>query len=181
MARTRAASRDAGQIPAARYDSKQTPPPLLGLEQPPWHRRIPPDLLTDQAVVRFFKVVLGGTPRWTRPSTKATCQPEKPESSQVKTWGSASTLGVELGHPRCLSSNRSEPVARKNVRNVADTGTRGGGCCCQQNGRFELGQKKCGSIPTCHRVIHRSLASLCKDREYASNHLSNRPRDPTRA
>ena len=35
-----------------------------------------------------------GTPFCTRPSTKATCQPEKPENWYVETWGSASTLGL---------------------------------------------------------------------------------------
>ncbi len=74
-----------------------------------------------------------GWPRWTRPSTNASCQLEKPESSQVKTWGSASTLGVELGPPRCLSSNRRECPARKNVRNVADTGAPERRRCCQRN------------------------------------------------
>jgi hypothetical protein len=34
-------------------------------------------------------------PSWTGLSTNASCQPEKPESSQAKTRGSASTLGVE--------------------------------------------------------------------------------------
>ena len=46
-------------------------------------------------------------------STDATCQPEKPESSQVKTWGSASTLGGELAPPRCLSSNRREHMGAR--------------------------------------------------------------------
>jgi hypothetical protein len=38
--------------------------------------------------------MIGGTPRWTGLSTNASCQPEKPENSQMKTWGSASTLGL---------------------------------------------------------------------------------------
>ena len=63
----------------------------------------------------------------------------------MKTWGSASTLGVELGPPRCLSSNRRERAARKNLRNVGDTCEGDAGCCCQQNSRSELGQKGCGS------------------------------------
>src|ERR1035437_3932826 len=87
----------------------------------------------------------GGTPRWTRLSTNHSCQPEKPENSQVKTWGSASTLGVELGPPRCLSSNRRERTARKTLRNVEDTCEGDAGCCCQQTSRSELGQKGVGS------------------------------------
>ena len=52
---------------------------------------------------------IGGTPRWTRPSTNASCQPDKLDNSRVKTWGSASTLGVELAPPRRVSSNGREP------------------------------------------------------------------------
>ena len=37
-------------------------------------------------------------PRWTGLSTNASCQPEKLENSQVQTWDSTSTLGVELAH-----------------------------------------------------------------------------------
>jgi hypothetical protein len=90
----------------------------------------------------------GGCPRLTLLSTNASCQLEKPENSQVKAWGSTSTLGVELAPPRCLSSNWRERAARESLRNVADRGERGGGCCCQQNGRFELGQKSSGSPKT---------------------------------
>jgi hypothetical protein len=88
---------------------------------------------------------LGGTPRWTGPSTNHSCQPETQENSQVKTWASASTLGVELGPPRCLSSNRRERAAKKNLRNVGDTGEGDAGRCCQQNSHSELGQKGSGS------------------------------------
>jgi len=63
----------------------------------------------------------------------------------VKTWGSASTLGVELGPPRCLSSNRRERAARKSLRNVRDTREEEAGRCCQQKSHSELGQKGSGS------------------------------------
>ena len=66
----------------------------------------------------------------------------------MKTWGSASTLGVELGPPRCLSSNRRERAARKNLRNVGDTGEGDAGRSGQQNSRSELGQKYSGSPKT---------------------------------
>jgi len=89
--------------------------------------------------------VVGWHPGWTRLSTSASCQPEKPENSQVKTWGSASTLGAELAPPRCLSSNRRECAAWKHLRNVADTDEEDAGRCCQQNRHSELGQKCSGS------------------------------------
>ena len=97
-----------------------------------------------------------GWPRWTGLSTNASCQLEKPESSQVKTWGSASTLGVELAPPRCLSSNRRERAARKNLRNVGDTGEGDCRCCCQQNSRPELGQNGSGSPAWIRTTIHGS-------------------------
>ncbi len=50
----------------------------------------------------------GGSPLWTRPPTNASCQPEKPESSQAETSGSVTTLRVELTPPRNLSSNRRD-------------------------------------------------------------------------
>src|ERR1035437_1172892 len=89
-------------------------------------------------------------------STNATCQPEKLENSQVKTWGSASTLGVELGPPRCVSSNRRARTARENLRNVEDTCEGAAGCCCQQNSRSELGQKGVGSPARIRTSIHGS-------------------------
>jgi hypothetical protein len=46
-------------------------------------------------------------PRWTRLSTNGSCQSEKPENPQVKTRGSASTLGVELD-PRDTSLPNGE-------------------------------------------------------------------------
>jgi hypothetical protein len=66
----------------------------------------------------------------------------------VKTWGSASTLGVELGPARYLSSNQRERATRKNVRNVADTGEVNGGRYCQRNAALELGRKGTGSPKT---------------------------------
>ena len=84
-------------------------------------------------------------PLWTGLSTKASCQPEKPENSQVKTWGAGLNPGVELGPPQNLSSNQRDGMARKNLRNVADTGEGTGGRCCQQNRRPRLGQKGTGS------------------------------------
>ena len=74
----------------------------------------------------------------------------------MKTWGSASTLGVELGPPRCLSSNRRERTARENLRNVGDTGEEDAGRCCQQNSRSELGQKCSGSPAWIRTTIHGS-------------------------
>ena len=53
--------------------------------------------------------------------------------------------GVERAPPQSLSSNRREPVARENLRNVADTGNMAGGGCCQQHGRNQLGQGIAGS------------------------------------
>ena len=66
----------------------------------------------------------------------------------MKTWGSASTLGVELGPARCLSSNRRERKARENLRNVADTCEVDRWRSCQRNRRLELGQKTIGSPET---------------------------------
>jgi hypothetical protein len=66
----------------------------------------------------------------------------------VKTWASASTLGVERAPPRNFSSNERERAARQNPRNVADTGEVNDGRCCQQNTRYELGQKGAGSPKT---------------------------------
>jgi len=92
-----------------------------------------------------FSTVQGGTPLWTRPSTNATCQPEKPESPQVKTWGSASTLGVDRAPPRNLSSNQRERATCRNVRNVGDTVEVTGRRCCQQKACSELGLQSTGS------------------------------------
>src|ERR1035437_4735563 len=46
--------------------------------------------------------------------------------------------GVELAPLRSLLSNSRDRRARKNLRNVADTGRGGGRRCCQGNGRVEL-------------------------------------------
>ena len=78
----------------------------------------------------------------------------------METWGSAATLGVELAPPRCLSSNRRERAARKNLRNVADTDEGDGGCCCQQNSRSELGQKGTGSP---ENVVSNHLSTVFGD------------------
>lgn len=107
-------------------------------------------------ITAAVNVAEGGCPRLTLLSTNASCQLEKPENSQVKAWVSTSTLGVELAPPRCLSSNWRERAARESLRNVADRGERGGGCCCQQNGRFELGQKSSGSPAWIRTTIHGS-------------------------
>src|ERR1035437_1804362 len=74
-------------------------------------------------------------------STNASCQPEKPENSQVETWGSAATRGVELAHPRCHSSNRRERGARKNPRNVADTDEGGAGAAVNKTAVLSWGKK----------------------------------------
>ena len=86
-------------------------------------------------------------------STNASCQPEKPENSQVKTWGSASTQGLSA-HPRMTSLPTGEnPATRENLRNVGDTGKVGGGRCCQQDRRMELGQEWCGSALWIRTVV----------------------------
>jgi hypothetical protein len=82
-----------------------------------------------------------GTPRCAGPSTNASCQPEQRENSQAKTWGSAPTPGGKLAPPRNRSSNRRKRAARKNLRNVADTGETGGGRCCQQERTWSWGWK----------------------------------------
>jgi Protein of unknown function (DUF3489) len=48
----------------------------------------------------------------------------------MKTRGSASTVGVQLGAPRCLSSNRRKSAERKSHRNVANTVEKGRARCC---------------------------------------------------
>jgi hypothetical protein len=63
-----------------------------------------------------------GCPPWTGPSTKAPCQPEKPESSQPNARAPGWTLGVERAPATLLLSNRVEVVGPKSPRNVADTG-----------------------------------------------------------
>jgi hypothetical protein len=88
---------------------------------------------------------------------KPSCQPEKPENSQVKTWDSASTLGVELAPPRNLASNRRKRAVPKTLRNVAYTGEDDGWRCCQQNRRLELGQKWFGSP---ENVVSNHLSKL---------------------
>jgi hypothetical protein len=56
----------------------------------------------------------------------------------MKTWGPASTPGVECATLRIKVSNRREGAERKNPRNVADTGNGGDRRCCQGNGRGNL-------------------------------------------
>ena len=53
--------------------------------------------------------------------------------------------GVELAPPRSLISNWRDRAARKNLRNVADTGNGGGGRCRQDNGPVNLGRRQAGS------------------------------------
>ncbi len=81
-------------------------------------------------------------PGWTGLSTNASCQLEKPESSHVKTWGSPSTVGVERALPGSLSSNWRDCAARKNLRNVADTGEKTDRGCCQQNRPLRVRREK---------------------------------------
>src|ERR1022692_3556046 len=57
-------------------------------------------------------------------------------------WGSAATRGVELAPPRCLSSNRRERAAGKNLRNVADTDEGDARRCCQQKQPLGVGAEK---------------------------------------
>ena len=59
----------------------------------------------------------------------------------MKTWGSASTLGLS-SHPRdASSSNRRERAARKNLRNVGDTGEGDGGAAVNKTGPRSWGRK----------------------------------------
>jgi hypothetical protein len=58
---------------------------------------------------------IAGTPRWTGLSTNATCQPEKPENSQVKTRGAASTSGLSL-HPQGASPPTGENPQHARMR-----------------------------------------------------------------
>jgi len=53
--------------------------------------------------------------------------------------------GVASVAPRDLSSNRRESTARKNLRNVADTGAAAVARCCQENHGSELGWRQFGS------------------------------------
>jgi hypothetical protein len=78
-------------------------------------------------------------PRWTGPSTNGSCQLEKPENSQVKTWGSTSTPGVETATPRSLRSNWRNRRVHNNLRNVGDTGEEDANRCCQENRPFGFG------------------------------------------
>src|SRR5271169_2409826 len=83
-----------------------------------------------------LKGVGRGTPGWAGLSTNASCQPEKPENSHLKTRGPAST--IMRAHPRMTSLPTGEsPATRENLRNVGDTGDRGGERCCQQSRRLE--------------------------------------------
>jgi hypothetical protein len=94
------------------------------------------------------KVVESGGTFWIGPSTNATCQPEKPEkpeNQQVNTWGVGHNLGVQIGHPRNLSSNGREGAARKNLRNVGDTGTARKSNAVKQNAPSELARRRLGS------------------------------------
>jgi hypothetical protein len=50
-------------------------------------------------------------------STKASCQPEKPENSQVKTWGSVSTLGLNASS-RDASLPTGENAGRGKTREM---------------------------------------------------------------
>ena len=56
--------------------------------------------------------VPAATPRWTGPSTNASCQLEKAENWYAKTWGPASTPGVECATPRIIVSSGREGAAR---------------------------------------------------------------------
>lgn len=68
----------------------------------------------------------------------------------METWGSASTLGVELAPPRNLSSNQRERAARQNPRNVVDTGEVNGCRSRQENAPVELGQNPRGTPKSGH-------------------------------
>ena len=119
----------------------------------------------DDVTTRTFTVVINwmdplrrdrGTPAWTGLSTNATCQPEKPENSHLKTWGSGLNPGVVSAAPRDFTSNRRESTARKNLRNVADTGAAAVARCCQENHGSELGWKQYGSPAWIRTTIHGS-------------------------
>ena len=91
---------------------------------------------------RSSKTRILGLAQWTGSSTNASCQPEKPEKSQLKALGPASPLGVDRATQRYVISNEREPSARKNLRNAGDAGKAdkaGNQRCRQQKRRFKLG------------------------------------------
>ena len=79
----------------------------------------------------------------------------------MKTRGSASTLGFASAAPHDLSSNRRESPARKNLRNVADTGAWDAWCCCQENHGSELEWQQYGSPKT---MVSNYLSGLWPER-----------------
>lgn len=74
------------------------------------YRRAPkiPPVAPEQSVPASRFV----TPRWTGPSTNASCQLEKAENWYPETWGPASTPGVEYATPRIIVSNKRGTAAR---------------------------------------------------------------------
>lgn len=70
-------------------------------------RRVEADVEKAGAAVvaRMMLLVAGflasaGAPRWTLPSNNQTCQPEKPESSHLKSWPPRLNPGVARALPR---------------------------------------------------------------------------------
>jgi hypothetical protein len=63
-----------------------------------------------------WKSRVPGSPACTKPSTNASCQQEKAENWYAKTWGPASTPGVECATPRIEVSNEREGAARNRRR-----------------------------------------------------------------
>src|SRR6266849_4535031 len=95
-------------------DDMMTCPPLTELPFP--CASIP--MWGNAVFVSLLNRVELGSPRLTLLSTNASCQPEKPENSQVEMWGSASTLGLN-SHPRDSSLPTGESTKRvRNLRNV---------------------------------------------------------------
>ena len=86
---------------------------------------------------------------------KRTCQPEKPENSQAKTWGPASTLGVERAPPRSRLSNRRERAAA-NTCGMFRIRAGGGKGCCQAKRASKLVAETVGSPAWIRTTIHGS-------------------------
>ena len=99
------------------------------------------DKLRATDAKRGWKTADSSPPRSTLLSTKASCQPEKPEISQVKTWESGLNPGVERALPRYLISNQRDATNGENPWNVADTGEVADHRCCQQNEGFWVSTK----------------------------------------
>jgi hypothetical protein len=82
--------------------------------------------------------------------------------------------GVAFATPQDLSSNWRELATRQILRSVADTGTGTGGCCCQLNTRYGLGQKRSGSPKTrCCKLFSQRFLMFLGARHGFEPHLSD--------